>query len=170
MCTYVVLGDDNMGIFDAITKQEADRLVNHYILSTSAEGLYNAFYTNTIVQKIAGNFTSDELVEEYNARTSTAEITVENAVFSYVVLIAAVWLDFGEALKVFDAVDLDVWNWGQEIREIYEVTKSIKSLNELHLDCDDDYIEQSLVFDRDICNILKRLNTLQKRLIVPFDT
>ncbi len=98
---------------------DIDELTRDYIFASSAGYVYDRFRGNNSVENLSRVKTPVILVEEYKKRTEKAARSLEDIVVAYAILVSITFLDYSEALGIFDKIDLSKLEWGQDIKDRY---------------------------------------------------
>jgi len=106
-------------------------LIATYLFANTPMYLYRHFRRNASLKELAENNPPQRLVNEYKRRTSKKTKATKDIVIAYCILIAITFLEYQQALAVFDTINLSGLDWGSDIKDIYMSKIKIASVTRL---------------------------------------
>lgn len=118
-------------------------LINTYLFANTPMYLYRHFRRNASLKELAENNPAQRLVDEYKRRTSKKTKSTKDIVIAYSILVTITFLEYQQALAVFDMIDLSGLDWGNDIKDIYMSKIEITSVTRLVVKPQISHVEQT---------------------------
>ncbi len=97
-------------------------LIEAYLFANTPMYLFRHFRENASLRELTQQTSVEALTAEYIDRTRKEWKSIEDIVVAYATLIAITFLEYGQALTVFESLDLSHLDWGEEIKDIFQTT------------------------------------------------
>ena len=117
-----------------IDQIDIKQLTNSYLFANTPMYLYRHFRRNISIKELAENNPPQKLASEYKELISKKLKSINDIVIAYSILIAVTFLEYQQALEVFDTIDVSKLDWGNDIKDIYTSRTKSTNIVELYLE------------------------------------
>jgi hypothetical protein len=98
---------------------DIDTLKREYMFASNPEYIYDTYRVNNTIITLTKNMDAKDIIKEYESIIQKEKKSIDDVVMAYSMLIAITFLDFPDAKKYMDSIDLSKLEWGEKIKEIY---------------------------------------------------
>jgi hypothetical protein len=119
-----------MSLIDSANLQDLTQI---YLFASTPSYLYRHFRKQSSLADLARSQPIENLVAEYQNRTTQENRSVEDVVMAYAVLVSITHLPYQEAQAILDRLDLSLLDWGEDIRTIFAATTKTANVIKVRL-------------------------------------